>query len=386
MDFSLNVDPSLYSTTSFFSPSDSASLDSMASYDFDLFSEGSDLYPSMVYQTIDPSQLTDSSPSPPNSPASSSSSALVTPLSSPSPKPLSPSHTSDTSSSSESAARPRRRANKSARAENKKLLATSSESVTVDHDHGHSPYDKGHAGHHAKRHQTKLACTWCRKLSKKCDAQRPCGRCVQFNRCAECVDAPPRKPRAKGVDRGTYKKTRDLAAVNYEEAVSKREAYVAKQERLGRNVRVGLTPDEILEKIKRDDARMEKELQREGGKVMAQHTLDLGESLPFTGPLEDLFTCSASPEMEELVFSSPPSSSSEEAGEDTLSLFDVSSPTDSNSVAQLDEADLNAFEWQFSDLFPELLNVGAMAHMSDEHAMSNTLNLDRLQDWSALVA
>src|SRR5277367_3738794 len=285
MDFSLNVDPSLQSLASSSSPSsssshysDSVSLDYMASYDFDLLSEGLHLYPSMVYQTIEPSQLTDSyssqcSPAP--------SSALVTPSSSPSPPPRSPSYTSDTSS--ESATRPRRRINKQ-KAEKQK--------VVTDDDHSHSPYDKEHS-HHVKRHQTKLACSWCRKLSKKCDAERPCGRCVQFNRCSECVDAPPRKPRAKGVDRGTYKKTRDLAVVNYEEAVTKREAYVAKQERLGRHVKVGLSADEILEKIRRDDVRMEKELHREGGKVVLPPNVGLGESLPFTGPLEDLFTCSA---------------------------------------------------------------------------------------------
>src|SRR5271154_4104430 len=101
MDFSLYVDPSLQSHTSPSSPcsshsSDSASLDYLASYDFDLLSEGLHLYPSMVYQTIEPSQLTDSSSySPLYSPAPSS--ALITPSSSPSPQPRSPSYTSDTS-------------------------------------------------------------------------------------------------------------------------------------------------------------------------------------------------------------------------------------------------------------------------------------------------
>src|ERR1700685_1402811 len=99
MDFSSNVDPSLqspYSPPSTSYSSDSACLDYMASYDFDLLSGGSDFYPSMVCQTIEPSQLTDSSPySPPYSPAPSS--ALVTPSSSPSPPPRSPNYTSDTS-------------------------------------------------------------------------------------------------------------------------------------------------------------------------------------------------------------------------------------------------------------------------------------------------
>jgi len=371
MDFSLNVDPSLQSP---FSPSstsyssDSTCLDYMASYDFDLLSEGLDFYPSMVCQTIEPSQLTDSSPySPPYSPAPSS--ALVTPSSSPSPPLRSPNYYTSDASSEPSAPRPRRTMNKQRKAEKQQVVTGS--------DHGHSPYDKGHS-HHVKRHQTKLACAWCRKLSKKCDAQRPCGRCVQFNRCSECVDAPPRKSRAKGVDRGTYKKTRDLAVVNYEEAVTKREAYVAKQERLGRRVKVGLSADEILEKIRRDDVRMEKELHREGGKVVLPPNVGLGESLPFTGPLEDLFMCSASPEIEELIFSSPLSSSED-------SLFDVSSSTDSNSVAEVDESDLDSFQWQSWDLFPELVNVGAMAQVPDEQAMT-AINLDHIQAWSAIVA
>ena len=359
MDFSLNVDPSLQSApTSVFSPSsssNSAMLEYMASYDFDLYSEGLDLYPSMVYQTIEPSQLTDSS----DSPASPYSPSLSSAFTSPSPPPRSPSYTSDTSSS-ESATRSRRRMNKRTKADEQNL-ATDYTSVSVDHRH--SPYDKDH-NHHVKRHQTKLACTWCRKLSKKCDTQRPCGRCVQFNRCSECVDAPPRKPRAKGVDRGTYKKTRDLAAVDYDQAVSKREAYVAKQERLGRSVQVGLSPDEILEKTRKDDVRIGKELQREVGKMVLPPNMDLGESLPFTGPLEDLFTCSASPEIEEPTFSSPPSSS-----EDS---FDVSSPTDSNSILELEESDLESFiQWKrLWDLYPEPADVGFMAQEPDEHAMT----------------
>jgi hypothetical protein len=50
-----------------------------------------------------------------------------------------------------------------------------------------------------KRHQTKLACGWCRKLSKKCDAQRPCERCIRSQRCDDCEDAPVRRPRQGGL-------------------------------------------------------------------------------------------------------------------------------------------------------------------------------------------
>jgi len=137
-----------------------------------------------------------------------------------------------------------------------------SNTAVATHDHDEDEYDDEHR---AKRHQTKLACTWCRKLSKKCDAQRPCGRCIQFDRCHECVDAPPRRPRQRGVDRGTYKKTRDLAAVDYDQAKKHREAYVEKVRRKGRVVQLGLglTADDILEKTTRDDARFERHTRRQ---------------------------------------------------------------------------------------------------------------------------
>jgi hypothetical protein len=51
------------------------------------------------------------------------------------------------------------------------------------------------AEHRNKRHQTKLACGWCRKLGKECDAQRPCERCIQCQRCDDCTDAPVGRPR-----------------------------------------------------------------------------------------------------------------------------------------------------------------------------------------------
>src|SRR5277367_3874701 len=335
MDFSLNVDPSLQSLASSSSPSsssshysDSVSLDYMASYDFDLLSEGLHLYPSMVYQTIEPTQLTDSyssqcSPAP--------SSALVTPSSSPSPPPRSPSYTSDTSS--ESATRPRRRINKQ-KAEKQK--------VATDDDHSHSPYDKEHS-HHVKRHQTKLACSWCRKLSKKCDAERPCGRCVQFNRCSECVNAPPRRARAKVDERGPYKRTRDLAAVDYQGAVHKRQAYVAKRERLGRTVKLGLTPDDLLEKAREENAKMMKKAEN----------LGLTSSIPS----EDLFTWSESPDNDDLLLSLR--SSSED------SLFDTSS-TNSTSVTEVDDTfHVTGSQYQTLNMFPNIMGLIAAARALD---------------------
>ena len=354
MDFSSHVDPLLQSTSP---SSSSSSLEFLTLDDFDHYLHGSFLPVSSVYQTIEPSQLSEdmspsSSPSSPTSPASLSS--TIDP--------------SDSSSSSSSY--PRRRYNK----------RNSTTAATPSPVHAHSPYEKDH---HVKRHQTKLACTWCRKLSKKCDAQRPCGRCIQFNRCDECVDAPPRRPRAKGIDRGAYKKTRDLATINYQEAVSRREAYVAKQERIGRIKRLGLSADEILEKARKDEAKMDKENQKENmplllepGKGGVASPGKQGGSTPFTGPLEDLFTCSASPEIEELSISSPPSAGS---------LFDVLSPTDSySSVTDYDESDLpTSWHWETMNRFPNVMELVATAQ-----AAQITNASDEWQPWSdiALVA
>ena len=371
MDFSLNVvDPSLQSTTS--PSSTSSSLDFLAGHDFDLFTDG--LFtpvssPSMVLQTIEPSQLTDNftpSPSPYTSPSASPSYNSDS---------RSPSYSSD--SCGLSSPQPRRN-NKN----------TKSQPATRGHSHSHGPYD---TEHYAKRHQTKLACTWCRKLSKKCDAQRPCARCVQFNRCSECVDAPPRKSRVKGVDRGAYKKTRDLATIDYQEAVNRREAYVAKREKMGATVKLGLTADEILDRARKDEARIEKENRKEQNvngllppfKGDVATTTIQGGSLPFTGPLEDLFTCSASPEIEELLFSSPSSPAN--------SLFDVSSPTDTSSlVTDHDELDqssssssVDSWHWQTLEMFPNVMELVAAAQANETER--NLFDTEEFQRWSDLA-
>lgn len=344
MDFSLNVDPSL---EYLFETPSSSSLDFFAQHDFDLSSETFDSsFPLTETRTIEPSQLT----------AMSSSSSSPSPSSSPFPSPAaSPSYTSYESSSSGSPPpQPRTKKNKS--------RSVSSDKENHDHEH------------HAKRHQTKLACTWCRKLSKKCDAQRPCGRCVQFDRCSECVDAPPRKPRAKGVDRGTYKKTRDLAARDYPEAVSRREAYVAMQERKGRHLSVGLTADEILEQTRKDEARMRKE-QPELGNITVQ-----GGS-PFTGPLEDLFTCSASPDLDDTLLS--PTFSREPSP-----LFDISSPTDSSSGTDYSSPpELGSWHWETMEAFPTVMKLVAAAQAAED-ANPMFVDGDKMQSWTdlALVA
>lgn len=353
MDFSLNVDSA--PDSSIYSMPSSSSLDYFAQHDFDL-SSLSVSPTSTVFKTIQPSQLTDSSSSPSSSSSSSASS---------------PSYSScETSFGSTSPSPP------SSQPRTRKRTVDSANADKENHDH---------AGH-VKRQQTKLACGWCRKLSKKCDAQRPCGRCAQFNRCSECVDAPPRKPRVKGIDRGTYKKTRELATKDYDEAVARREAYVAKQARKGRDIRVGLTPEEILERQVKVEAMEARKLETCGMEGITDHPLmgddDIqGVSLPFAGPLEDLFTCSASPEVEELSFSSSASPSSEES---LSPLFEVSSPmTDTTSFT--DHDDFNPWQWETMEKFPV---VTELVRIAQEAEMSAQDDAEEFQRWSdiALVA
>lgn len=254
---------------------------------------------SMVSQTIEPSQLADlfSSPSPEPSPFS---------------YPPSPASSATDYSSSEGSPEPRA---KSRRGRKPK-------SVTPHHHvHADDPYP---SGDRVKRHQTKLACSWCRKLSKKCDTQRPCGRCVQFNRCAECVDAPPRKPRAKGVDRGTYKK-RDTATPELQVSKSKvrmtvvggeddRTVHVKMEEDIGNHVGVAAGTDQGA-------------LAPVAGCIAPALLSSPDRSLPFAGPLEDLFMGSATPEMDDLSLSLTPASPS---------LFDESPTASSLSSPESD--------------------------------------------------
>jgi hypothetical protein len=188
--------------------------------------------------------------------------------------------------------------------------------------------------------------------------------------------------------------------VSYQKAVSKREAYVAKQGKMGRVVRVGLTAEEILEKARKGEAKNQKENRKKNEKekenmwLLSPFTGDIavsasaaatanvallqGGSMPFTGPLEDLFTCSASPETEELSFSSPPDSPSD-------SLFDVSSPTYASSVTDYDESDLTSWHWQTVGQFPNVMELVAASQASET---ADAFDLEELQRWSdlALVA
>jgi hypothetical protein len=197
---------------------------------------------------------------------------------------------------------------------------------------------------HGKRKQTKIACGWCRKLSKKCDAERPCGRCKEFDRCDECVDAPPRKPRAKCIDRGTYKKTRDLA-----EATLKAEARSMKN----------------IDKI----TNLEGAVQETGMEGVVEEILRRFEDTTsqdapvFSGPLEELFTRSDLPGAEEPLFmpqfastaSSPaessPAESSPAESSPAESLFEISSPQD--LATDQDQTDFGSKFW-YSPCLPGL--------------------------------
>jgi hypothetical protein len=247
----------------------------------------------------------------------------------------------------------------------------------------HNGETKDHAGHH-KRHQTKLACSWCRKLSKKCDAQRPCGRCVQFNRCSECVDAPPRRPRAKGIDRGTYKKTRELAITDYQTAFNRREAYVAKQAKKGREVRVGLTPDEIQKrKISSETTEVHDVLKPQ---LLTNDDDSLASGFPLASSLEDWFTYPTSPEVDEAVFTpsafvlTPSSSCDEIISPPPSPLFEISSPDiDSHTISDYDHSDFTAWQWQTMQQNPTVKEFAASAQAGDR---STRFSTEELQLWS----
>jgi hypothetical protein len=284
---------------------------------------------------------------------------------------------------------------------------------THTHVHHDEPYT---AGDREKRHQTKLACIWCRKLSKKCDAQRPCGRCIQFKRCHECVDAPPRKQKVKGIARGSYKRTRDRATQDFEEAQMRREQDVTPVGEMGRDINVRPSAEEILESMRKAEERIEREDARRlsvqdsqleigmetGWNAMGREVIDidaLGETsgfshspatlspvglplqggfLPFTGPSQDLFsypvlldaishttrstTPPTPPSPTESLFDElfDDSSASTTPGSNLFTepnpLFPVS--TSFSSLSSLFGEDMT-YEWKAIDMFP---NVMKMVH------------------------
>ena len=173
---------------------------------------------------------------------------------------------------------------------------------------------------------------------------------------------------------------------------------------------LGLTADELLQKARKEsedfrnkDSQIvvqEDQVVQEGqhAEVMQQeHTMSQplmgnesitnvqGGSIPFTGPLEDLFTCTASPEIEELVFTpSPFSSDSSPAAE---SLFEISSPTDSSGVLTDNEEPYGPFdralwEWQALSEFPSVMELVAAAQAAEN---SKSVDAEELQRWSEIA-
>lgn len=146
-----------------------------------------------------------------------------------------------------------------------------------------------------KRHQTKLACSWCRKLSKKCDAQRPCGRCIKFDRCGECVDAPARRPRQLGWKPSYQRKLRESESVRMKSNSRERdESADGSFERKECDQEVPIERGECITAMPCP----EHMLQTTGSDIDNQ--IDTGgleyvmkgkrpAICPFTGPLEDIF-------------------------------------------------------------------------------------------------
>lgn len=327
MDFSLSLDPDLFSSN-FASES---SLAFLPSCDFDLF-EGLNLDPSMAFGTAEPSGMT-------HSVSSSSNPSPITSLLS-SPETTLSSSSSETINQSMSPLRRRQRQKHTSSADPCSSLKQYSHGV-----HGTNPP--------IKRHQTKLACSWCRKLGKKCDEQRPCSRCVRFDRCSECVDAPPRTSSGKFGERGTYKKTRDLATVDYQGAVQKRRAYVAKQGKLGRTVNIGLTPDDILQKSREENAKMTKTAEKFGLAPFIDETSVRDRLSPVAGLSEEFMWSDSrgnDTDLQRSFISLP---------KDTLS---DTSATNITSSTELDATfHVNSWQYQTLDMFPNLLGLIAAA-------------------------
>ena len=107
---------------------------------------------------------------------------------------------------------------------------------------------------------------------------------------------------------------------------------------------------------------------------MGEVTLQGGS--PFTGPLEDLFTCSAFPEIEQLSFSSPPSSPAN-------SLFDVMSPTfTAGSVTDHEESNQSSLspnvQWQTMEMFPNIMELVAAAQADEA---TRNFDTQEFQSW-----
>jgi hypothetical protein len=138
-----------------------------------------------------------------------------------------------------------------------------------------------------------------------------------------------------------------------------------------------LTADEILEQTRKDEAKMRKE-QPELGNI----TTTIQGGLPFTGPLEDLFTCSASPDLDDDTLLSPTFS------REPSPLFEISSPTDSTSGTDYSSPPaLGSFHWETMETFPTVMALVAAAQ-ADEDTNPFEVDGDDGYGWTdlALVA
>jgi hypothetical protein len=146
-------------------------------------------------------------------------------------------------------------------------------------------------------------------------------------------------------------------------------------EKQGRHLDVGLTADQILEATRKEEARNKENM--EDMVVIPQpvmgNILQGGSPAPFTGPLEDLFTCSASPEDLLLPLPSPPLSP------DAESLFEVSSPTE--SVTDYDESDHAAWDWFPMHQFPTIMKLVGAA----ETEQDKPVDMEELRRWSESI-
>jgi len=152
--------------------------------------------------------------------------------------------------------------------------------------------------------------------------------------------------------------------------VSRREAYVAKQEKKGKVLSIGLTADEILEQTRKDEARMRKE-QPEMGDIII-----LGGSR-FIETIEDLFTCAASPDLEDTLLS--PTFSREPSP-----LFEISSPTDSTAGTDCSSPDFGSWRWETMEAFPSVMKLVAAAQAA-ENLSPIDVDGDELQSWTNLA-
>ncbi|KAJ2373002.1 hypothetical protein IW150_003836, partial [Coemansia sp. RSA 2607] len=94
-----------------------------------------------------------------------------------------------------------------------------------------------------KRAQVKNACVNCQRACKRCDSGRPCQRCIKHSLQDTCVDST-RKPRAKGIKRGPYKKRNKEKENDGRASTSARNARVRVNSRIKREQEMQYSPDE----------------------------------------------------------------------------------------------------------------------------------------------